>query len=117
MSQTPASSQNTLPPSPYAVLLRAVDLAQSRGAYKVNEMSLIGQAYQYIANVLRRHTDAVNAAKQTREMQDTMDTLDTLVETTEEPEEETTETTTETEVNETETTEADTVTDEIIEDI
>lgn len=35
--------------SAQAVLLSAIDLAQSRGAFKVTEMSLITQAYNMIA--------------------------------------------------------------------
>ena len=42
-----APAQRTV--SAQAVLLSAIDLAQSRGAFKVTEMSLITQAYNMIA--------------------------------------------------------------------
>ena len=41
------SAQKTV--SAQAVLLSAIDLAQSRGAFKVTEMTLITQAYNMIA--------------------------------------------------------------------
>jgi len=46
-SQQQQQQQRTV--SAQAVLLSAVDLAQSRGAFKVTEMSLITQAYNMIA--------------------------------------------------------------------
>ena len=42
-----APAQKTV--SAQAVLLSAIDLAQSRGAFKVTEMTLITQAYNMIA--------------------------------------------------------------------
>ena len=42
-----APTQRTV--SAQAVLLSAIDLAQSRGAFKVTEMTLITQAYNMIA--------------------------------------------------------------------
>lgn len=48
--------------SAQAVLLSAVDLAQSRGAFKVTEMSLITQAYNMIAaEEAKRNAPAENA--------------------------------------------------------
>lgn len=49
--------------SAQAVLLSAIDLAQSRGAYKVTEMSLITQAYNMIAAEEQKRNAPVEAAE------------------------------------------------------
>tara|TARA_B100000925_G_scaffold232638_1_gene181163 strand:- start:109 stop:345 length:237 start_codon:yes stop_codon:yes gene_type:complete len=44
-----------------AVLLSAVELAQTRGAYKMNEMSLITQAYNMVLSQEQQKNAAVAA--------------------------------------------------------
>lgn len=49
--------------SAQAVLLSAIDLAQSRGAFKVTEMSLITQAYNMIAAEEQRRSSQAGSSE------------------------------------------------------